>query len=77
MHEGVSASAAGHMDAVAENLCNGVLHGLLYRGEIGLTLPAVIGRAVIPKAQGNISHTPYLVRTIEPASTAAQKASAR
>ena len=77
VHARVRAAAARYMDACTEYFCNGVLHGLLYRGETGLPLPAVIGGAVVPETECNVSQMPYLVRMIDPARIIAQKARAR
>ena len=60
-----------------EYFCNGVLHGLLHRGETGLPLPAMIGGAVVSETECNVSQIPYLVRMIDPARITAQKARAR
>ena len=77
MHARVCAAAARYMEACTEYFCNGVLHGLLYRGETGLPLPAVIGGAVVSETECNVSQMPYLVKMIDPARITAQKARAR
>ena len=77
VHARVRAAAARYMDACTEYFCNGVLHGLLHRGETGLPLPAVIGGAVVSETECNVSQMPYLVRMIDPARISAQKARAR
>ena len=77
MYARVRAAAARHMDAVAENFGNDIFHGLLHRGEAGLPLPAVVGGAVVPETECNVSQMPYLVRMIDPARITAQKARAR
>ncbi len=72
----IGAPASGHMDALPDDERDGFLHGLLHRDLVGLPLPAVIGRAVVAEAKGDISHTAYLVRTMAPARMSTHSASA-
>ena len=72
VHARVRAAAADNLDRLAADLRERALEGL-GDGDVRLLhLPAVIGRAVILQAQGDVApHRPNLASTITPASTSA------
>ena len=77
MYPGVGPAAAGDVDPLSGGLLHRLLHDLLHRDKIRLTLQAMIGRAVVPQAQRKIPHSPNLRSTMTHASTAAQNRSVR